>query len=176
MRIPFGNDIIGDCVIRDLEDGDKPALVEHANNPAVAAQLRDRFPHPYTLADAEAWMDHVAAQDPRTSFCIATGDGLVGTIGLTLQEDILRRSAEVGLWLGEAVWGRGLGTRAVDAFSAAAMERFDLLRLYAHVFANNPASARVFEKAGYQQEGRLRQAAVKKGEVLDLLLYARVRP
>ena len=105
---------------------------------------------------------------------IAPEEELIGVVGLTFQEDVYRRSAEIGYWLGEPFWGRGLATEAVIDATRMAFERFDLIRLFAQVFETNPASCRVLEKAGYVLEGRLRHSVVKKGRVLDQLLYARV--
>ena len=99
----------------------------------------------------------------------------VGGIGLVLRTDVERVDAEVGYWLGEAYWGQGLMSGAVQVFAPWALERFNLARLHAHVFAFNLSSARVLEKAGFALEGRLRQSAFKDGTLIDQLLYARVR-
>lgn len=165
---------LGRWRIRSYRRSDARALARHADNPNVAANLRDRFPSPYRLEDAEGWIDHVLAREFETAFAIADGTEAIGGIGVELQTDVYRRSGEIGFWLGEAFWGQGIMTRAVVAFSPFAFERYDLLRLYAGVFESNPSSARVLEKAGYRLEGRMRRAAVKSGRVLDVLLYARL--
>ncbi|HEX8201778.1 MAG TPA: GNAT family protein, partial [Isosphaeraceae bacterium] len=138
--------------------------------------LRDRFPHPYTPADARAWLVWVARKTPETDFAIAiaVGGEAVGGIGIGLRDDVARRSAEIGYWLGRAHWGRGLATTAVTALTAWSFAHFDLCRIDAAVFAWNPASARVLEKAGYALEGRLRKSVTKDGRTIDQLLYARV--
>ena len=100
---------------------------------------------------------------------------MVGSIGLTLQEDVHRRSAEIGYWLGEPFWGRGIMSEAVPAFTAYAFATFDVCRLYATVFEWNPASARILEKAGYVLEGRLRKSVTKDGRIIDQFLFACVR-
>jgi ribosomal-protein-alanine N-acetyltransferase len=161
--------------IRPWRRGDEPALVRYANNPKVAGKLRDAFPHPYTPADAQAWIDRAARQDPETSYAVAAAEEAIGGIGLLLGSDVFRRSAELGYWLGEPFWGRGITTRAVAAFCHWAFARFDLLRIEAGVFAGNPASERVLAKCGFAFEGRLRQAVTKGGRALDVLLYARVK-
>lgn len=99
----------------------------------------------------------------------------VGGIGFELQPDVFNRSAEMGYWLGEPFWGRGIMTEAVKAMTSYAFARFDLYRVYAGVFASNPASARVLEKAGYRLEARLSAAVFKDGQVLDQWMYAQVR-
>jgi RimJ/RimL family protein N-acetyltransferase len=161
--------------IRSWAREDRASIVRHANDRAVWINLRDLFPHPYTLADADRWLDLVAEAEPETNFAIAVGGEAVGGIGLALQADVARRSAEVGYWLGRAYWNRGLATAAVQALTGWAFSRFDLVRLQAAVFAWNPASARVLEKAGYAFEGRLRRSVTKDGRTTDQLLYAVVR-
>ena len=99
----------------------------------------------------------------------------VGGIGILLQEDVHRRSAEIGYWLGEDYWGRGIVTEAVRRVTDWAFENFDLCRIFAHVFAWNPASMRVLEKAGYEYEGRLRQSVTKDGQTIDQVIYAIIR-
>jgi RimJ/RimL family protein N-acetyltransferase len=141
----------------------------------VARQLRDRFPSPYTAADAERWLSAVGSRAPATSFAIAVGEEAVGGVGLEVGEDVHRLSAEVGYWLGEDFWGRGLATAALASVTRYALDELGLLRVFAMPFADNAASIRVLEKAGYAREGLLRSAAVKEGLVRDMLLYAITR-
>lgn len=172
VRLELGD---GFC-IRPFVPGDATALARHANNPAVARGLRDRFPHPYTRRDAEVFLRGVGAQAEAGDFAIAAADEVVGGIGAQRQPDVHRLSAEIGYWLGEAYWGRGLATRALHAFGDWLFATTALERLYACVFETNPASRRVLEKAGFSLEGRLRRAVVKDGRMLDQFLYARLRP
>jgi RimJ/RimL family protein N-acetyltransferase len=163
------------CVIRSWSLDDAAALPRYANNRRIAVNLRDLFPYPYTRADAERFLAHAVTQQPETDFAIATADEVIGGIGLRLGIDIHRRTAEIGYWLAEPFWGRGVMSEAVAAFTAYAFWTFDLVRIFAEVFANNPASARVLEKAGFLCEGRLRARICKEGRILDALLYARLR-
>jgi [ribosomal protein S5]-alanine N-acetyltransferase len=163
------------CRIRSWRPGDEPSLARHADDREIWLNVRDRFPHPYTLADAEAWVRQVRVAEPETQFAIEVRGEAAGGIGLFLQEDVSRYSAEIGYWLGREHWGRGLMTAAVHGFTDYAFANFELCRIYANVFAWNPASCRVLERAGYQLEGRMRCAAVKDGRVVDSLLYAAVR-
>ena len=151
-------------------------MVRHANDYDVWRTLRDRFPHPYTRRDAEAWIRAARGERPETSFAIALGDEAVGGIGLQIQDDVYRRSAEVGYWLGRTVWGRGLATEALRGFTDWAFAHLELCRLYSFVFETNPASRRVLEKAGYALEGCMRSAVTKEGRTLDQFLFACVRP
>ncbi len=169
MRIDFG-----EYRIRDWVEGDAYSLVRYANNRRVAKWLRDRFPYPYTEADAQAFLAAVATLNLRTTFAIATDEEAIGGIGLEFGADIHRFTAELGYWLGEPFWGRGIMTDAVRRLTAWAFENFEVHRIYASVFAGNQASARVLEKAGFQREGHLRASVFKEGRVMDQFLYARI--
>ncbi|GAB3945841.1 GNAT family N-acetyltransferase [Spirosoma harenae] len=160
------------CIIRSWQQGDEPTLALHANNRNIWLNLRDRFPHPYTEADAQGWIASVVGTLPETNFAIVVDNEPVGAIGLVLHEDIERCSAEVGYWLGENYWGRGILTVALKAFTQYVFREFDLTRLYAVPFLRNPASIKVLEKAGYHCEGIMRRSAIKDGQVLDQALYA----
>jgi [ribosomal protein S5]-alanine N-acetyltransferase len=164
------------CLLRPWRTGDEASLVRYANNRNVSRNLRDRFPYPYTAADADEWIRLAEAQTRTTSFAIVVEGEAVGGIGIELGADVYRRSAEIGYWLGEPFWGRGIASEALCAMTEYAFERFDICRLEAGVFAWNPASARVLEKAGYTLEGRSRLAVVKDGQLVDRLLYGLVRP
>ena len=166
---------IGVWQIRSFRPEDERAVVKYANNRKVWINLRDSFPHPYTEKDARDWIHFATQQKPETNFALASAQEASGGIGLRLQEDVHRRSAEVGYWLGEPFWGRGIATTALSALTEYAFGHFDLVRIYATTFEWNPASARVLEKAGYQYEGRLRKSVTKDGKSIDQLLYALVR-
>lgn len=166
---------LGDSAIREYEPGDATALVRYADNRRVWLNLRDRFPHPYTAVSAARWLEQVALEKLTVSFAIATPKELIGGIGFVLGTDVFRDTAEIGYWLGEPFWNRGIATRAVRVFTDWGFERFALRRIFAGVFETNLASARVLEKCGYVCEGRLRKSILKDGRVLDELLYAVVR-
>lgn len=159
--------------LRPLRKGDENSLARYANNRNVWRNLRDTFPHPYTLDDARDWLQRVSGRE--THYAIEVGGEAVGGISLRLQPDVARHSAEIGYWLGEAHWGRGIMTEAVREVTAYGFTRFDLIRIYACVFEWNTASARVLKKAGYQFEGRRRKAVTKDGQVIDDLMYAILR-
>ena len=161
--------------LRPWQPGDVDALVKYANNYAIWRNLPDTFPHPYTETDAREWSQRPNQGEPLTNLAIATADEAIGSIGLTLQDDVHFRSGEVGYWLGEPFWGQGIATRALRAFSEYPFANFDLVRLYAIVFEWNPASARVLEKAGFTFEARMRNGANKAGSTVDEFLYALVR-
>jgi ribosomal-protein-alanine N-acetyltransferase len=160
------------CTVRSYLPQDAETLAAHADNRRVWQNLRDGFPHPYGIADAKAFIARALSADPETMFAICPGGAAAGGIGFTLQSDIERISAEIGYWLGEPFWGRGIATEAVRAVTRYALDRHGLRRMYAVPFASNRASHRVLEKAGYALEGRMKHSAVKEGKVIDQLLYA----
>ncbi len=162
-------------LIRSWRESDRESLVGYANNRNVWRNLRDSFPHPYTLADADGWIAYSAAARPETNFALDVGGEAVGGIGLVLKGDVYRRTAEIGYWLGEPFWGRGVVTEAVRALTDYAFSAFDLSRVYAGVYEWNPGSMRVLEKAGYVREARLRKSIFKEGQVIDEIIYAVVR-
>ena len=164
------------CTVRPWSAADAEALVRHANNRHVSMQLRDRFPFPYELDHARKFLAWLLAQDQPTVWAIDVDGEAAGGIGIEQKTDVERISAEIGYWLGESCWNRGVVTEALQAVTAEVFRRFDVMRLYALPFADNLASVRVLEKAGYVLEGHLRQSAIKDGRVRDQLLYATYRP
>ena len=161
--------------VRSWQTTDAPSLARHANDRAIWRNLKDRFPNPYTLADAEWFVAHCQREDPESAFAIVVDGQAIGAIGFEHRGDIWRRSVELGYWIAQPYWGRGITTGAVRAMTDWAFEAWQLNRVWAGVFAWNPASARVLEKAGYSFEARLKQSAVKDGELVDELIYAVVR-
>jgi RimJ/RimL family protein N-acetyltransferase len=164
------------CTIRSWAPGDVPSLVEHANNREIWVNVRDRFPHPYTAHDGREFVRAARRMEPETFFAIAVDGLAVGGIGFVLQQDVERVSAEVGYWLGQAFWGRGIVTEALEHVTRYAIERHGLTRLFALPFAYNIGSCRVLEKAGYSLEARLRRSAIKDGRIVDQMQYAYVAP
>jgi ribosomal-protein-alanine N-acetyltransferase len=162
------------CTIRDCRLSDAESLAKHANNRNVSIKLRDRFPYPYTIEDAKNFLERVVAKNGLEQiFCVDVDGSLVGTIGLHRGEDVHRLTAEMGYWLGEEFWGKGIMSEVVPAFVDYCFEKFSLTRMSATTYVSNPASARVLEKAGFVLEGRLRKNVVKDGRILDSLLYAK---
>jgi len=162
--------------VRTWEESDAESLAVHANNRKIWLNLRDAFPHPFTIEDARAFIRSARTQKPETRFAIAVGGQAVGGVGFTLGQDVERMSAEIGYWLGEDFWGRGITTGALRAVTRHAIETHGLTRVFAVPYEWNHASFRVLEKAGYTLEARLRRSAVKDGKVIDQMLYACVVP
>ena len=166
---------LGDLRVRNWRKDDLDALLRHANNEKIADNLRDQFPYPYTRRDGIEYLNYERSMDPPMAFAIEYGGEPVGGIGFKVGLDIARLSVEMGYWIAEPLWGRGLTTRAVAATSDWAFENYKVVRIFATVFSHNVASMRVLEKSSFVREGILRRSAVKKGVILDQVLYAKVR-
>ena len=166
---------LGEFCIRSYKLSDKEALVKYANNYNISKLLRDQFPYPYTEADAETWIMHACNQFPETNFVIANDKEMFGAIGINPQDDVNRFSAEIGYWIGEPFWGKGIATRALKAFTKFAFGKFGLNRIFANVFEGNIASEKVLLKAGYTKEATLKKAVLKEEKFLDQYIYARLK-
>ncbi|KAL4751336.1 hypothetical protein BDW72DRAFT_95165 [Aspergillus terricola var. indicus] len=159
---------------------DIQSLAHHANNPKIAQYMRNAFPSPYKRSDASSWITFTMSQNPTHDFCIclASTNTVIGAIGLKPRMDIQHCSMELGYWLSEEYWGRGIATEAVEEFVRWVFGREEfahVVRLDAEVFDGNEGSKRVLEKAGFVCEGRRRCAVKKGGVVLDTFIYALIR-
>jgi len=163
------------ALLRPWHIDDAVALARHANNRNIWLNLHNGFPHPYTLDDADRWLGVAISQQPTRHFAIVVEGEAAGGIGLLPKEDVFSRSAEIGYWLAESLWGRGIISEALPTVVDYAWKTFDICRIYAGVFDHNKASARVLEKAGFAFEARLRKAVTKDGQTMDELIYALVR-
>jgi len=161
--------------LRSYRVGDETALVRHADNRNVWRNLAEVFPHPYTMEAAREWIRrNLDNAVPHLSLAITIEDEVVGGIGVMAKDDVYVRTAEVGYWLSEDYWGRGIATEAVALVVEYAFGQLKLARLEAGVFAWNPASARVLEKNGFTLEATLKDRIFKDGQLTDELLYARL--
>jgi [ribosomal protein S5]-alanine N-acetyltransferase len=166
----------GLCRLRRWRRADQSSLIRHANNVKIWRNVRDIFPHPYTPTAAESFLSTVTEQSgPESVYAIEVGGEAVGAIGIHPRVNEERHTAEIGYWLGEPHWGRGIATAAVRGLSRRALNEMDLYRLFANVFASNVASMRVLEKAGFEREGVMRRAIVKEGVLMDAIVYGLTR-
>lgn len=158
-------------ILRKWRMEDAPDVARYADNENVARNLRDVFPHPYSLRDAETYLaDCIAAGDEGRLCRALEADGrAVGSIGVFVGADVYSKSAELGYWLAEEYWGRGMMTQAVREICAEAFRRFGLARIYAEPFARNTGSRRVLEKAGFVLEGRDAQGRIQARRGAGLL-------
>ena len=163
--------------IRKWKIDDKSELAKILNNPKVLNNLRDGLPYPYTEHDAEDFIRAMlsADEDSTFAFAITLDDKAIGSIGVFRQDNIHCRTAEMGYYIGEPYWGNGYMTNAVKQVCKYVFENTDIIRIFAEPFANNIASCRVLEKAGFQYEGTLKSNAVKCGNIEDMKMYALIR-
>ncbi len=166
------------CALRSLRPSDAASIVQHIGKPSVARNM-SAIPHPYSLEHADEWIVTASRRTPETHFGITIQDEVVGGIGVEIGDPgksaVSAHCAEIGYWLGAAFWGRGIMSEAVVALTEWAFTELPLARIQAAVYARNPASARVLEKAGYAFEGKLLARYFRDGEFIDGLLYAKVR-
>ncbi len=155
------------CDVRSWETHDVESIARYANNRKIWINLRDAFPHPYTRQHAREFIRSSRQRSPETTFAIAVDGEAIGGVGFVLHPDVERVSAEIGYWIGEPFWGRGIATDALGGLTRYAIETHGLTRVYALPFAWNAPSCRVLEKAGFVLEARLRRSAVKDGAVTD---------
>lgn len=149
-------------------------VAKNANNKAIAANLRDVFPFPYTEDDARGYVEGCMLNDENQQLCraIVINNEAIGSIGVFVKDDVYRKSAELGYWLAQPYWGQGVMTQAVKLLCQEAFERFDIVRIFAEPYASNCGSRRVLEKAGFQQEGLFKNSVFKNGRLLDSCMYA----
>ncbi|MGI6004307.1 MAG: GNAT family N-acetyltransferase [Christensenellales bacterium] len=165
-----------DFILRPWEREDAPSLARYADNEKIGRNLRDGFPYPYRLEDAETFIASACEDAAQIMRAIVVCGEAVGGIGVHRRKNVYRRTGEIGYWLGEPFWGRGIVSRAAAQLCREVFETTDMVRIEAGVFAFNGASARVLEKAGFTLEGRLRKSVFKNGEMHDSLLFALIKP
>ena len=166
-----------DFILRTWHKSDIDSVAKYANNKKIADNLRNAFPWPYTYEDARGYVTScIEAGETRQCTRAIDVDGeAVGSIGIFLEEDVYCKNAEIGYWLAEPFWGRGIMTAAVETMCREGFAAWDIVRIHAEAFARNAASRRVLEKAGFALEGTLRRSVYKNGEMLDSCIYALVR-
>jgi [ribosomal protein S5]-alanine N-acetyltransferase len=170
------NSGVRNVTFRSWLKSDLESLVENANNRNVWINMKDLFPHPFTAERGEDWLrGRIAPVAVETEFAVDVDGLAVGGISLELCEDVYRHTGLVHYWLGEKFWGLGIATRALRFIIDYAWTVLSLTRLQAAVFEWNAASARVLQKAGFAEEGRLMRAVNKDGRMGDLLLFGCLR-
>jgi [ribosomal protein S5]-alanine N-acetyltransferase len=167
------NDI---CTLRHLEKSDLEILTQFANNPKISINLRNAFPNPYTLNDALFFYNLIEKQNPKSTFVIEYQRTFAGMIGLVPLEDVYCKSAEIGYWLAEPHWNKGITTAAVKLLVEWAWKNMDIVRIQTGVFSYNPSSARVLEKAGFTFECEFQHSIYKNGKLANELRYSLLKP
>lgn len=158
--------------LRPWRLSDLESLVKNANNLSIARYMTDGFAHPYTELNGRNFIEYAASGDPVHIFAIEVDGQAVGGIGIHPQGDVMRKNAELGYWLGETYWGNGIISSAVLKMVDFAFATYDITRVYARPFGNNPASQRVLEKCGFQLDARIKGNIWKLGEAQDELIYS----
>lgn len=166
----------GSIILRPWLPDDAGRLASIANNRNISDNLRDGFPYPYTHEDAVNWLKNIIPEnDPPRFFAIIYDGKLAGSIGLVLKSDIYRKNIEVGYFLAENFWGKGIMTTAIRAAVSYAFKTFDIVRVYAEPFADNPGSRKALEKAGFRLEAVLHRNVIKNGVIKDSCIYAMLK-
>jgi RimJ/RimL family protein N-acetyltransferase len=158
--------------LRHFSISDAPRLAELANNPKISINLRDAFPSPYTLANAQNFIAMCSAYQPAQVFAIEYNDEYVGNIGLHPEKDVYRKSAEIGYFLGEPYWNKGIMTEAVKQMVKYGFENLDIVRIHTGIFEYNIASQRVLEKCGFKKEAIFEKAVFKNNQLWNEVRYA----
>lgn len=138
----------------------------------IQDNLRDGLPYPYTEQDGVDYISAMLSADENETFAITIDGKAIGSIGVFRQGNIHRQTAELGYYIAEEYWGKGIMTEAVKQICKYVFEKSDIIRIYAEPFAYNAASCRVLEKAGFQYEGTLRNNAIKNGKVINMKMYS----
>ena len=151
---------------------DLGSLVRHANNPDIAKFMMDGFPYPYSEENGRAFIAFATKDDPIHIFAIDVEGEAIGGIGIHPQADVQRKNAELGYWLAEPFWGKGIITNAIKQMIEFGFKTYDINRIFARPYGTNIGSQKVLEKAGFIFEGRFEKTIFKNGEFLDELVYA----
>jgi len=164
-----------DISLRSLKAADAAPMALLANNKKIWDNVRDYLPFPYTERDGQEFIAMVKKEERPLTFAIWYKRRIAGVIGLVAQEDIYRKSAEIGYWIGEPYWGKGIATKAVELMTNYGFEHMDFLRIFAGIFEYNIGSMKVLEKNGYEKEGIFRRALIKNGQIWDEHRYGKVK-
>ena len=165
----------GVVTLRKFRRNDKYRMAEIANNMKIAVNLRDAFPYPYSLEDARKFINMCLRVKPYQVFAIEFEGEYVGNIGLHKQDDVYRKTAELGYFIGEQYWNRGITTRAVNLICEYGFRELDVIKIFSGVFSFNTASQRVLEKCGFEREAVLKSSVIKNGTIYDEYRYAKIQ-
>ncbi|MGB0390816.1 MAG: GNAT family N-acetyltransferase [Salibacteraceae bacterium] len=162
--------------LREWRGGDNESLAKYANNPKIASNLTNQFPHPYTIEHANKFIEMAKSHTPIQVFAITINNEAVGGIGIHSQPDVYCKNMELGYWLAEPFWGNGIISKAILQMVDYGFKTFDINRIFARPYGSNKASQRVLEKSGFELEAHLKNTFFKNGKYLDELIYGISRP
>jgi len=160
--------------LREWKRSDADALAAIANNKKIWDNVRDLLPFPYTKKDAKEWLELVKKQKTVTTFCIEVDGKLAGSIGVTLKDDVYKKTAEIGYFIAEEYWGKGAATEAIKQMVSFVQKEFDIVRIYAEVFEFNRASMKELEKNGFYLESIRKKAAFKNNMIVDDYVWVKL--
>lgn len=167
-----------DFKLRKWLYSDADSIAKYANNIKIANNLRNVFLYPYTIENAEKYINDCASND-ETRQCkraIVVDGQAVGGIGAFIKDDVYCKSCEIGYWLGEPFWNRGIISEAIKQICDLVFEKYDVVRIFAEPYAYNVGSRKALEKSGFQLEGILKKSVLKNGEIFDSCIYALIKP
>ncbi len=150
-------------------------LAQIRNNPGVLDNGYDKTPDPFTKQDAIDFIKIQLGNNPPRRFLIFHNDELAGEIGITLQDDVHRLCAEIGYFIAEPFWGKGLATAAIKKMTAYAFSTFEIVRISAGVFEFNKASMKALEKNGYYLECIRKNSVIKKGKIMADYIWVKLK-
>ncbi len=165
----------GNILLRQLRDSDAPALAQLANNKKIWDNVRDLLPHPYSIDDANSFIQLTQNENPQMSFAIEYEKEFCGMIGLVAQTDVYRRTAEIGYWIGEPYWNKGIATKCVKLVTGYGFNELGFIRIHTGIFEYNTGSMKVLLKNGYSKDGIFKRAVFKNGQVYDEHRFSKVR-
>ena len=158
--------------IRKWQIGDEENLSSNADNIEISNFMSDGFPSPFDFDAAKIFIQSTLKTSDNHYFAITVDDEPVGGIGISVQSDIHRHNAELGYWLGESFWNKGITTVAIGLILKYSFDLPDITRIFAKPFGNNIASHKVLYKLGFKLEARFKNTIVKNNEILDELIFA----
>lgn len=161
-------------ILRPWQKEDAAPLANIANNRNIWNNVRDRLPQPYTVSDAQQWIEYSKTNTMHINFAVVYNDELVGSAGCIRKEDVYRKSVEIGYFIGERFWGRGIATQAVRLLVDYIKQNFDVVRIYAEVFEHNKASMKVLQKNGFCLECIHKKAAIKNNVIVDDYIWVKL--
>ncbi len=162
-------------VLRKLTDNDKSSLAQLANNIKIWNNVRDILPHPYTIDDAISFINSIKNENLQKNLAIEYDDAFCGMIGLIPQQDVYKKTAEIGYWLGEPFWNKGIATTAVKLITEYGFHQLHFVRIHTGIFEYNIGSMKVLEKNGYKKDGVFEKNIFKNGKLINEHRYSKLK-
>jgi len=165
----------GNIILRPLRADDATVLAQLANNRKIWINVRDVLPSPYSIDDANNFIRFTQKENPQMSFAITFDEQLCGMVGLVGQTDVYKKTAEIGYWIGEPYWNKGIATIAVKLLTQYGFDQLDFIRIHTGVFEYNIGSMKVLTKNGYTKDGVFRKSILKNGQIFDEHRFSKIK-